>query len=583
VVEATLRRSALRTGAPFGGSGRASILSTDVVWKATALLAGLAAAVTAVVVTRPDSTTAVDVRPAAVWLSGEARGRIVLAGARSERPSVALQLDDIPTESETAPEYDVAEGAGAVFVHERGSGTIRVLDARDGSEVGTVEGPVATSSRPQVVGAGSAAYLVDAERRTVRRLDPSAALGESFSVEQGFTDWAGSADGLLWLVNDADGSYWNFDGTSLIRTASFATPGTDLSLAVVGVEPVVVDPSTARLRWLRLNDSVDLGAADVLLQDSDLAATCATVLAGSELTCYAPDGPVRRATLAQVPQIDGAQLIADDRNAVVTRAGDGTVTIVDWTDGAVRQELRDAPSPRRTVATTVTGTIVVDDPGSPFAFSVDRGDYVVLDKFSKRTIVIGDSGDGEGGVGQLDENADVAGVFSEDDSLANAVDDNGRNDPPDANDDRVVTRVGRSITFDPLANDTDPENDPLSILDPIGPIAAADGSLTILNGARVAYTPPVESTDRTISFGYRIADIGGLEAGATITIEIIGSGRNTAPELADDEIETLVGSSVDVPVLANDLDAEGDPLSIVQLSEPANGTAAIGADGSVRY
>lgn len=583
MVEATLRRSALRGGGSLGVPARASILSTDVVWKATALLAGLAAAVTAVVVTRPESTTAVDVRPAAVWLSGEARGRIVLAGARSERPSVALQIGDIPAEGAPSSEYDIAEGAGAVFVHERLTGSIRVLDARDGAEVGTIEGPVATAARPQVVGAGSAAYLVDAERRTVRRLEPTATMGESFTVEQGFTDWAGSADGLLWLVNDADGSYWSFDGTSLIRTASFATPGTDLSLAVVGVEPVVVDPSTGRLRWLRLNDSVDIGAPVALLQDSDPAATCAAVLAGAELTCHAPDGPVRRATLAQVPALDGAQLIADEHDAVITRAGDGAVTIVDWATGAVRQETRNTPSARRTVGTTVTGTIVVDDPGSQFAFSVDRGEYVVLDKFSKRTIVIGDDGESDQGVGQLDENADVAGVFSEDDAAAGERDDNGRNDPPDANDDRVVTRVGRSITFDPLSNDIDPENDPLSILDPIGPIAAADGSLTILNGARVSYTPPAQSNDRSISFPYRIADIGGLEAGATITIEIIGSGRNTAPELADDEIETLVGASVDVPVLANDVDPEGDPLSIVQVSDPANGTAAIGADGSVRY
>ena len=89
-------------------------VSLPTVWKAAALLTGLAALVTAVVVTRPEATTAVDVRPASVWLSGEARGRIVLAGARSERPSLAVQLGDDPAaddEGATVPpvEYDVAE------------------------------------------------------------------------------------------------------------------------------------------------------------------------------------------------------------------------------------------------------------------------------------------------------------------------------------------------------------------------------------------------------------------------------------------------------------------------------------------
>ncbi len=584
--------SPLRRGARTPGGSVPSVVGAPVslptIWKSVALLTGLAALVTAVVVTRPEATTAVDVRPASVWLSGEARGRIVLAGARSERPSLAVQLGDDPAaadEGTSVPpvEYDVAEAGGAVFVHDRITGSVEVLDGRDGSEVATVDAPVVTGARAQIVGAGITAYLVDPTAKALWRLDADGTLGEQTIVEEGFTDWAGAADGLLWLVNDADGSYANFDGEALNRTASFADPGTDLSLTVVGVEPVVVDPGTSRLRWIRQNTSFDLGSPDAVLQDADPAAECAAVLAAGVLSCVTPDGPVRQVTVAPAPaSLDGAQLVANDTDAVITRAGDPAVTVVDWADGSARDETRAAPSQRRTVGTTVTGTIVVDDPGAQFSFSVDRGAYVVLDKFSKRTIIIGEGGTSAQGVGQIDENADVAGVFTDEADETTQLDDNGVNDPPRANDDEVVTRVGRSINIDPLANDVDPEDDPLSIVQ-LAPLDPADGTATTLNGARVAYTPPDASDDRFVTFDYTVADAGGLESSATIRVEIIGSDRNTAPDVADDRAQTNVGVSIDIPVLDNDTDAEGDPLTVIKVGEPEHGTAAIGNDGTLRY
>ena len=570
-----------------------SPISLDVVWKAAAMLAGLAAIVTAIVITRPEVITSVDVRPASVWLSAEARGRIVLTGARSERPSLAVQLADDPgaAGADATPvepvEFDVAEGGGAVFVHDRLRGAVQVLDGRDGSEVATVKGPIVdTPQMPaQIVGAGVTAYLVDPSVGAVQRLDADGTLGERVLMEQGFTDWGGSADGLLWLVNDVDGSFASFDGTALNRTASFANPGTDLTLALVGVEPVVFDPSTSRVRWLRRNTSFELGSNEALLQDSDPSAECAAVFTPGKLTCLTPDGPLRQTAVTvsiDVADRSDAQLIANSTDAVIARRGVGAVTIIDWATGDATTVERDSPSTRRFASTTVTGTIVVDDPGSPFAFSIDRGAYVVLDKFSKRTIIIGADGDSAQGVGRIDESADVAGVFTDDATDTAQLDDNGVNDAPRANDDDVVTRVGRSITIDPLANDVDPEDDPLSITQ-VDTIPPEDGAAVSLNGTRVSYTPPAASADRFVSFDYSIVDLGGLTSSATIRVEVIGSGRNTAPELDDDRVQTTVGVSADVPVLDNDTDAEGDPLTVIRLSEPEHGTAAIGADGSLRY
>ena len=94
---------------------------------------------------------------------------------------------------------------------------------------------------------------------------------------------------------------------------------------------------------------------------------------------------------------------------------------------------------------------------------------------------------------------------------------------------------------------------------------------------------PAVSVDRTVTFPYTIADIGNLEDSSTVSVEIIGSGRNTAPVALDDDATTTANQSIDIPVLANDADDEGDPLTIASVAAPEHGRSAIGNDGSLRY
>ena len=57
---------------------------------------------------------------------------------------------------------------------------------------------------------------------------------------------------------------------------------------------------------------------------------------------------------------------------------------------------------------------------------------------------------------------------------------------------------------------------------------------------------------------------------------------NDAPEAVDDDAETLEDEAVVVGVLANDTDADGDPLRVLSVTAPAHGTATVGV-GGVRY
>jgi VCBS repeat-containing protein len=61
---------------------------------------------------------------------------------------------------------------------------------------------------------------------------------------------------------------------------------------------------------------------------------------------------------------------------------------------------------------------------------------------------------------------------------------------------------------------------------------------------------------------------------------------NVAPVAVDDSYTTAQDTPLSVPapgVLANDSDADSDPLTAVQLSSAVNGEAALNADGSFSY
>jgi uncharacterized repeat protein (TIGR01451 family)/MYXO-CTERM domain-containing protein len=74
----------------------------------------------------------------------------------------------------------------------------------------------------------------------------------------------------------------------------------------------------------------------------------------------------------------------------------------------------------------------------------------------------------------------------------------------------------------------------------------------------------------------------------TITSNTVTTTRTQAP--ADqppvanpDTATTSVGTALDVPVLANDSDPDGDPLSVTTVTQPTGGTASINPDGSVHF
>ena len=143
------------------------------------------------------------------------------------------------------------------------------------------------------------------------------------------------------------------------------------------------------------------------------------------------------------------------------------------------------------------------------------------------------------------------------------------NRPPAAQDDTVTVAPGTAITIDAIANDNDPDGDPLRFaaleLPPHGDLSVSEGKL---------HYRPEQGFTGPDSFAYTVTDDrGGL---ATAIVRIAVSAVDQPPVAAADSVETTLGTPVAIDVLANDQDPEGQALTLTALDLPLHGTLAVG-------
>ena len=161
------------------------------------------------------------------------------------------------------------------------------------------------------------------------------------------------------------------------------------------------------------------------------------------------------------------------------------------------------------------------------------------------------------------------------------------NDPPVGVDDEAEVFNYQIIDIDVLDNDTDPEDDSLSILSL--PMMPEHGEAEIVEVdvddddlvQRVRYDPD-DDYEGLDSLLYEVSDPLGKTDTAKVVITVKANQR---PVAVDDELTVLINSSVDIDVLDNDTDEESDTLFISSIADaPENGTAEIISDGTlIRY
>lgn len=150
-------------------------------------------------------------------------------------------------------------------------------------------------------------------------------------------------------------------------------------------------------------------------------------------------------------------------------------------------------------------------------------------------------------------------------------------DAPIAIDDMASTVAGQSVTIDPLANDQELDGEALSL----GTLGAPGHGTASAGAGGVTYTPDPGFTGYD-AFTYEACDPGGACDEATVTV-FVGAANNTAPVAVDDKVSTKEGVDVSIDVLANDSDAEGDPLSVASVAAPTHGSVTVLPDQSVAY
>ncbi|MFZ5961618.1 Ig-like domain-containing protein [Thalassococcus sp. BH17M4-6] len=205
-----------------------------------------------------------------------------------------------------------------------------------------------------------------------------------------------------------------------------------------------------------------------------------------------------------------------------------------------------------TAATAAIGSVVIEADGT--LTYTPTADYVGTDTISY------DISDGNGGT----------------DSATVTVTVNAVNDPPVADDDAATTDEDNAVVIGVLANDTDFDSATLSVS---GTTAPANGSVTINPDNTITYTPDLNFFG-TDSFTYTAFD--GVDASDPATVTVTVNPVNDPPLANPDSATTDEDVAVNIDVLANDIDAENDPLTVFATSA-TNGSVVIEADGSLTY
>lgn len=146
--------------------------------------------------------------------------------------------------------------------------------------------------------------------------------------------------------------------------------------------------------------------------------------------------------------------------------------------------------------------------------------------------------------------------------------ENDVNTPPVAGDDEIRSRPGRPVRLGVLANDSDPDGEPISLREDLDfpfPVEIKDRTDLVFK---------IPEQPGTYSGQYTVVDFRGRSSQGVVTIISDPDAPLLPPVVRDDQVlaNQVVGKSVvDVPVLNNDYDPDGDS-SQLKLSIPGGNT-----------
>ena len=376
---------------------------------------------------------------------------------------------------------------------------------------------------------------------------------------------------------EAGGSCW-VDVAQLCANAAAAAHGSHAS--VLAPDSVQVDTAGQRTGNVLSNDSDADGAlvvASFTYEGQTVAAGSSRNVAGRGTFALQADGSFTFQAdanysgghplgIGYTVQTGASSTLSVFVNRVPVAGNDTATTDADTSVTiAVRGNDSDADGDSLTVSGITQGThgsVVVDAvTGNPVY--TPNANFTGSDSF---TYTIGD---GRGGSATASVSVTVAAAPS-------------GNQPPVSVSDAIVVAEGAVATVlasgatSVLANDTDPDGNPLVAVLVTGP---ANGALTLSGNGTFTY---IHNGSETVSdsFAYRASD--GLALGNIVTVSITVTPVNDAPVAVADQwmVATDIPRSIGfATLLANDTDADGDSLTITLAHSPINGSLASQAGG----
>lgn len=153
----------------------------------------------------------------------------------------------------------------------------------------------------------------------------------------------------------------------------------------------------------------------------------------------------------------------------------------------------------------------------------------------------------------------------------------GQNSAPEPRSDQFTLRPGIAH-LDVLANDFDPDGDPITLTSVQGP----DSLAAKVDSGRVVLTLPSVDQPTPFALSYAVADRAGLSTTATVTVTVDPNAKGMPPIARDDLAEPGAdpkASRMSVNVLENDDDPDGDPAKLTaKVADGTKGDASFDGD-----
>src|SRR5690606_16228364 len=151
------------------------------------------------------------------------------------------------------------------------------------------------------------------------------------------------------------------------------------------------------------------------------------------------------------------------------------------------------------------------------------------------------------------------------------ADEGAANRPPIVQSEAVRVRRDVQVPVAVLANDRDPDGDKLSV----EIVSVAPGIVARVTGDDIALTAQAGATNRSW-VDYVVSDGRGGEGEGRLLVIVVGAEEpNRAPVANADSATAVVGTTVAVDVLRNDVDPDGDVLVLLDAAPGQRSTGSV--------